>query len=456
MSPLQYSQNDELFSSGKQQSLNITMLSPRYIPSESYKPVFDKLADEIFQELGITNPDQQTSAAMVNIICNAYKIHNLDAGLDFPIADNMFPKIHSRYGIQCDYSLYYRLFQQLSKYRLIKCWGEIHKWYLSLSIVQFDLFESINEELLTIIKGSKSRIIIPAPLSRLKPACFVILKDADNNWIDYKFDPLIYGIEVMLACYNMLMESVEVLLDSDLVCHIKSVRKHVISKKKPLSQKLDSSLFRVFSEGAFNRGGRYLAEYQQLSPEQRGCIRINNQATVEISYDEMRLRMCYHLLKKEYDKDPYDLFDGNPELIQALKEFINVALSEETLQSAIKRFEDLAGGSYADSNTERLWCDIFNVLQNETSASELYERFIEHHPELVSFIATDKCSELEFFESQIATDIIRHLTIENNIPCLCIYDSFIVPVQYKDDLIKVMEETYKSHMGFNCPTVVIK
>lgn len=52
-------------------------------------------------------------------------------------------------------------------------------------------------------------------------------------------------------------------------------------------------------------------------------------------------------------------------------------------------------------------------------------------------------------DSQIADNVLHYFT-KKDIPCLCVHDSFIVPVKYKDELENVMKEEYRKEMGFDC------
>lgn len=51
------------------------------------------------------------------------------------------------------------------------------------------------------------------------------------------------------------------------------------------------------------------------------------------------------------------------------------------------------------------------------------------------------------FDSMITEEILKQM-VRFNIPCLPMHDSFIVPEQYKEQLIDVMMSEYEKMFGF--------
>lgn len=73
--------------------------------------------------------------------------------------------------------------------------------------------------------------------------------------------------------------------------------------------------------------------------------------------------------------------------------------------------------------------------------------FAEKHIRINKFLNSDIGLTLQYKDSKIAEDILKHFT-KKGIPCLPIHDSFIVPNKYKDELIETMHEVYIKHFGF--------
>ena len=77
----------------------------------------------------------------------------------------------------------------------------------------------------------------------------------------------------------------------------------------------------------------------------------------------------------------------------------------------------------------------------------MFSHFESAHPTISKYFRSGKGIELQFKDSMIAEDILKHFTRQGK-PCLCIHDSFIVEEFNKEELSVVMKEAYKTHLGF--------
>jgi len=99
---------------------------------------------------------------------------------------------------------------------------------------------------------------------------------------------------------------------------------------------LETYLYRVFNNSDFKQGGRfYGAGYQGLSGDERKRILINEYPTVECDYKAIHPRMCYHLLKIEYQDDPYSAACGKDGLREPTKILMNMMINVERDIAAI-------------------------------------------------------------------------------------------------------------------------
>jgi hypothetical protein len=79
---------------------------------------------------------------------------------------------------------------------------------------------------------------------------------------------------------------------------------------------------------------------------------------------------------------------------------------------------------------------------------ELLRKFESVHCNISNYFCSGIGLKLQYRDSEIAECILKHYT-RQGIPCLCVHDSFLVPVQYKEELKLVMNEAYKKHIGFD-------
>ncbi len=77
------------------------------------------------------------------------------------------------------------------------------------------------------------------------------------------------------------------------------------------------------------------------------------------------------------------------------------------------------------------------------------QKIFDTHKTISSYFNSGRGVELQNLDSCIAEAVLMHFT-KQDIPCLCIHDSFIVEDRYKDELGDVMKEEYKKLFGFKC------
>lgn len=196
-------------------------------------------------------------------------------------------------------------------------------------------------------------------------------------------------------------------------------------------------LYRVFSRGSFELGGRFYSNYQTLPKELRRHIFINGQPTVELDYSAHHIRMAYHLEGIDYKEDPYIAITDDPEERKVFKLLLLVAMNAEDEESALVGFRN--------KNREKLKA-LIGDLKN-TTLKPLLARVKEAHPQIANYIHADAGVKLQYLDSQITEAILLRMT-EQDIPCLPIHDSYIVPAQYEELLLVAMKEEYRQVMGF--------
>lgn len=214
-------------------------------------------------------------------------------------------------------------------------------------------------------------------------------------------------------------------------------------------------LYRVFNEN-FDKGGRHYGAFHQVMPKEfRKHININSEDTVELDYSALHLRMAYHLSDLDYDGDPYTVLTNYSNERDIFKLLALVAINAETEQSAIKgfrknAFEIARKKAFKDSingGRKKVLTEYLGIELTDASIKELLERLRKVHYRIEGFIHSGEGLKLQKLDSQIADGILQRL-MKLNIPCLPVFDSFIVPKQYEDILMHIMIKEYEKVMDF--------
>jgi hypothetical protein len=196
------------------------------------------------------------------------------------------------------------------------------------------------------------------------------------------------------------------------------------------------SLHRVFNESKFTLGGRFYGAYHETIPKQfRHHIKINGQETVELDYKAHHLRMSYHLLGIDYPNDPYLVLTTDDNERAIYKKLCLIAINAKNENKAIRGFRNAA-------MTENFAID----LTSENIRALLAWLKKVHEP-IAEYIHSKKGLQLQYLDSQITEAILMSLT-RQGIPVLSVHDSYIVPVQYEEQLQEAMMSNYEKLLKF--------
>ena len=190
----------------------------------------------------------------------------------------------------------------------------------------------------------------------------------------------------------------------------------------------------------FAFGGRMYAEWCNLSKVQRSRIGLNGEACIELDYPASHVNVMYKFETGDWyrDSDPYKLIvDGTETPRHLVKRLSSIMLNvssereaEKSLQSAyIKKgqgIEDLEGDTEGE--------DYIRTVDG-VGLRSIISAYLEKHSLIADLFLRDKQTGayIQFLESELVMDVVNRLTLEG-IPCLTIYDSFIVQRQYQETL----------------------
>lgn len=191
-------------------------------------------------------------------------------------------------------------------------------------------------------------------------------------------------------------------------------------------------LVRIFARGSMDKGGRfYRGWWQGIPSKYRPHLRINGKKTVEIDYSTMHLSILYAKagLKPTKGHDAYDLglnLTGKDDPRRKhIKVAVNALLNDEDGIYKLNKKTEAAIG-----------------LTNE----QFHEALKKTHPKLYDLMTSDVGLGLQRTDSDIAETVLLWFT-HQDIPCLPIHDSFIVPAGYGQYLETVLKEAFRVTVG---------
>ncbi|XOF35305.1 MAG: hypothetical protein ACL93V_08485 [Candidatus Electrothrix sp. YB6] len=239
---------------------------------------------------------------------------------------------------------------------------------------------------------------------------------------------------------------------------------HIVIKKNKSELPCCTKLCVVYSP-TLKRGGRLYASrnnhsYQNCSKEERACIFIDNEPTVEPDYSAFHPHMLYAEKGIQYEGKPYDLSEELPEFRDDYKE-----TEKEERKKMQRKLSKRAVFIAINAKNDNLISTLSKyVLKNNISLciyskknyrKGLYGRVIEAVKKKHSLISesfnTDAGAQLQNKDGKMALYICDYFA-KKDIPILPVHDSFIVAKKHESLLRKIMEATYKKYNhGFTCP-----
>jgi hypothetical protein len=200
------------------------------------------------------------------------------------------------------------------------------------------------------------------------------------------------------------------------------------------------NLHRVFNRESWETGGRfYGSEAQTLPEELRQYLLINGEATEELDFSAMHLRMLYHLRGLEApDGDLYG-FGASRELNKL------VALIVINCEPEQDEFKAISAAFRDDRELRSKFGD--GILKHDF-VRQLIADFKVAHPAIADDFFSGCGLKLQYRDSLIMEDILKHF-VGKEVPIIPVHDSLIVPESHADEARQVMKETYRNHMGFN-------
>ena len=263
----------------------------------------------------------------------------------------------------------------------------------------------------------------------------IVLKDFDKKIIDYEDTDLTLEWKEELRKYNSFLSKSSITLNIDTGKKINYDKKHVR---------------RVFNDASFSLGGRFYGGWwQNVKSHFRRHILIDGQESVEIDYSALHLILAYTLIGIDYlneiGGDPYQIDGIEPceGLRKLLKTVLLVCINSKNRRSAVMSLNNkLKSG---------------DILKHpKYKMSQLIDICEEKHNAISKYFYSDIGKLLQYNDSMIAYDVIKHFT-DKDIIVLCIHDSFICQKEYEDELyeymIKRIEHVYGTKINLKINSI---
>ncbi|MCO6387482.1 hypothetical protein [Aliihoeflea sp. 40Bstr573] len=215
--------------------------------------------------------------------------------------------------------------------------------------------------------------------------------------------------------------------------------------RSPKGQSINTQavcLTRIFTDGNFDKGGRYYGGWwQSLPSELRGTsVTIDGGATVELDYSQIHPRMLYVLAGKKLDGDAYTI----PGIAREdAKLGWQIVINADTLSSATAALSVKLAASR----------EVVETKTHKAEARKIIMAVKAAHPDISAYFHTGIGVRLQRHDSDVAT-MVMDTMISKNVVCLPIHDSFIVRAEYRNVLKETMDVAFDRWCRDNRPADV--
>jgi len=213
--------------------------------------------------------------------------------------------------------------------------------------------------------------------------------------------------------------------------------------------------FRTFSNNSYDYGGRFYGGWwTNCKRENRRYISINNQSTIESDYTANHLCFYYSLNGEEIadalKKDPYSISKVYPRSL--IKLIINRLFNCDGRRGIVNHFRERL--RFTNGEDEENLYLMRHYLSTAIEVNRVLDVIFASHPILRKQRNNQQGLILQNWDSKIAEQVLKLMT-DLDIPCLCIHDSFIVSIEFEDELKEAMRTAYSFYpdASLNIPEI---
>jgi len=253
-----------------------------------------------------------------------------------------------------------------------------------------------------------------------KPDEPILLKDKNDQLCRYDDTTETAALRTALGRINTMLE------DTD----ISTSRAVTNLDREPEYMGKRVNLVRLFHYGSFNTGGRFYGGWwQSIKGDVRPFIVLNGTPTVEADYRGFNAAMLLARAGQPIPDDPYSLIPGVSECAE-LRGHAKTTLAA-LLNSKSGRTNQPEG---------------FDTVKHGMTAEDFRQSVHHAFPMLQDLLGQNTGMKLQRGESDLAEQIMLNF-VDKGHPILPIHDAFMVQEHLKDDLVELMQDTFKTRYG---------
>jgi hypothetical protein len=201
----------------------------------------------------------------------------------------------------------------------------------------------------------------------------------------------------------------------------------------------DRFVRRIFNNGSWNQGGRFYGGWWQRVPKKwRTEIQVGGVPATEVDYSSLHIMLLYAMegidYAKEIGTDAYQLegYANSEEMRDFLKLVLITALNAGTPEKAKAAIQK-------EVNFKKATWSWIGSMGLEVAA--IIDAFAARHEPIRKYLFSGVGLELQYADSRMAEHVISTM-MDEEIPVLCIHDSFVVATDKLPHLKAVMKDAF--------------
>jgi len=252
--------------------------------------------------------------------------------------------------------------------------------------------------------------------------------------------------------YDRLLNNTEIVLNS-----IHGIPERVF-KRFTVQRKFINHSFKDLVDGEFAFGGRIPGPWSNLASEDRARITLNGEPTIELDRTASHINAMYQVITgAPYENgDPYHLIVDNylvpRHIVKNFSSFMQGSISlQGASKSVINSYKREALEVKEPKEKDIKQYEEYLEFKKKVPPLTIINAFLDKHPKVRDYYNRGKAwgDFIPCWESDIVFEVIMELT-KRGIPCLTVYDSFIVPLKHKEYVDSIKDITpYVNRRGSN-------
>jgi hypothetical protein len=197
----------------------------------------------------------------------------------------------------------------------------------------------------------------------------------------------------------------------------------------------DNQIYRVFSHGSFDLGGRMYGGYWiNLKKRLRKGMTINDEPCSEVDFNSMHIAQLY-AMDGYYHSDDYDAYD--------ILELLAMGVSRSGIKKQVQRMinKDAPATSFSHCSDATIRRE-FKGLDYDTAIQPILDK----HDKIAKHFYSGIGLKLANDEARIMIDVIKQL-IRLNIPALPLHDALITQNKHAKKVQELMQERFLEFYG---------